>query len=48
MSAFNDAMAHVDGEAVAKLTMEMIDIPSPVGGEKALAEYLAGRFAPPA
>src|SRR5688500_9541521 len=44
MSAFEDAMAHVDQEAIAKLTMEMIDIPSPMGGERDLADYLAGRF----
>jgi acetylornithine deacetylase len=44
MSQFEDAMSHVDQDAVANLTMEMIDIPSPMGGERALAEYLAGRF----
>lgn len=44
MSAFEDAMAHVDQEAIAKLTMEMVDIPSPMGGEKDLALYLEGRF----
>jgi acetylornithine deacetylase/succinyl-diaminopimelate desuccinylase-like protein len=44
MSQFEDAMSYVDQEAVANLTMEMIDIPSPMGGERALAEYLAGRF----
>jgi acetylornithine deacetylase len=44
MSMVEDALANVDEEAIAKLTMEMIDIPSPMGGEKALAEYLAARF----
>jgi hypothetical protein len=44
MSQFEDTMSHVDQDAVANLTMEMIDIPSPMGGERALAEYLAGRF----
>jgi acetylornithine deacetylase len=44
MSMVEDALGYVDGNAVADLTMEMIDIPSPMGGEKALAEYLAGRF----
>ena len=40
MSSFEDAMAHVDTEAVAKLTMEMVDIPSAMGCEKELALYL--------
>lgn len=44
MTMVEDALAHVDEEAIASLTMEMVDIPSPMGGEKALAEYLAGRF----
>jgi acetylornithine deacetylase len=44
MSVFDDAMGHVDSEAIAKLTMEMIDIPSPMGGEKDLALYLERRF----
>jgi acetylornithine deacetylase len=44
MSMVEDALANVDEEAIAKLTMAMIDIPSPMGGEKALAEYLAARF----
>ena len=44
MSMVEDAMAFVDEEAIAQLTMEMVDIPSPQGGEKALAEYLADRF----
>lgn len=44
MSMIEDALAHIDEKAVAQLTMEMIDIPSPMGGERALAEYLADRF----
>ena len=44
MSMVEDALAYVDEEAIAQLTMEMVDIPSPQGGEKALAEYLADRF----
>ena len=44
MSMVEDAMAFVDEDAIAQLTMEMVDIPSPQGGEKALAEYLADRF----
>ena len=44
MSMVEDAMAHVGEEAIAKLTMDMVDIPSPMGCEKALAEYLADRF----
>jgi acetylornithine deacetylase len=44
MDVVEEALAHVDRNAVAALARDMIDIPSPVGGEKALAEYLAGRF----
>src|SRR5882757_5033751 len=44
MSMMEEAIAHIDDEKIATLTMEMIDIPSPMGGEKALAHYLAGRF----
>jgi acetylornithine deacetylase len=44
MSIVEDALAYVDEHAMAELTMEMIDIPSPMGGEKALAQYLEGRF----
>ena len=44
MSMVEDALAFVDEEAIAQLTMEMVDIPSPTGGERALAEYLADRF----
>jgi acetylornithine deacetylase len=39
-----DALAHVDEKALGRLTMELIDIPSPMGGERAVAEYLADRF----
>src|SRR5829696_7974101 len=44
MTMVEDALAHVDREKIAELTMEMVDIPSPMGHEKALAEYLAARF----
>ena len=44
MSYFDDAMAYVDEEAVAKLTTEMIEIPSPMGGEETLAKFLEGHF----
>lgn len=44
MGIVDDALAYVSEEEIAKLTMEMIDIPSPMGGEKALAHYLEGRF----
>jgi acetylornithine deacetylase/succinyl-diaminopimelate desuccinylase-like protein len=44
MSMVEDAVARIDEEQVAALTMAMIDIPSPMGGEKALALYLADRF----
>ena len=37
MTMVEDALALVDEEAIAELTMEMVDIPSPTGGEKALA-----------
>jgi acetylornithine deacetylase len=39
-----DVLAHVDAQAVGRLTTDLIDIPSPMGGERAVAEYLAGRF----
>ncbi len=45
MTIVEDALALVDEAAVAELTMEMVDIPSPMGGEKRLADYLANRFA---
>lgn len=44
MSALEDAMAYVDEEAITRLTMDMIDIPSPMGHEKELALFLEGRF----
>ena len=44
MSMTEDALAYVDEESIASLTMEMIDIPSAMGCEKALALYLADRF----
>ncbi|HEY7386733.1 MAG TPA: M20/M25/M40 family metallo-hydrolase [Beijerinckiaceae bacterium] len=44
MSLVEDAIGHVTQDSVAELVTQMIDIPSPVGGEKALAEYLANRF----
>jgi acetylornithine deacetylase len=39
-----DVLSFVDEKGVAALARDMIDIPSPVGGERAVAEYLAGRF----
>src|SRR5262245_52744426 len=44
MGMIDDALAHIDEKVVAQLVTEMIDIPSPMGGERALAEYLSGRF----
>ncbi len=44
MRMIDDAMAHIDEKVMAQLTMEMIDIPSPMGGERGLAEYLTDRF----
>jgi acetylornithine deacetylase/succinyl-diaminopimelate desuccinylase-like protein len=44
MSGIEDALAYVDKAAVASLAADMIDIPSPVGSEGHLAEYLAARF----
>jgi acetylornithine deacetylase/succinyl-diaminopimelate desuccinylase-like protein len=38
------AWAHVDRETVAALTGSLVDIPSPTGGERPLAEYLAARM----
>ena len=40
----DDVLGYVDEQSVARLARDMIDIPSPVGGERALAEYLAARF----
>ncbi|MGH7318148.1 MAG: hypothetical protein ACRELA_00745 [Candidatus Rokuibacteriota bacterium] len=39
-----DALAHVDPKVVGELTTDLINIPSPMGGERAVAEYLADRF----
>jgi acetylornithine deacetylase len=44
MRMIEDALAHLDEKSMAQLTKEMVDIPSPMGGERALAEYLADRF----
>jgi acetylornithine deacetylase/succinyl-diaminopimelate desuccinylase-like protein len=44
MSMSDDVLGYVDEQSVARLARDMIDIPSPVGGERALAEYLAARF----
>ena len=38
------ASAHVDGDELLRLTAAMVDIPSPTGEERALAEFLAARF----
>jgi len=43
-NAVEDALAHIDKAALTTLVTEMIDIPSPMGGEEALARYLEGRF----
>lgn len=39
-----DALAHVSVDAVASLTTDMVNIPSPVGSEAELARYLEDRF----
>jgi acetylornithine deacetylase/succinyl-diaminopimelate desuccinylase-like protein len=44
MSIIDEAMRHVDQQAMTDLVVDMINIPSPVGGERALAEYLQTRF----
>ncbi len=44
MSIVEDALGFVDRQAMLELVTRMIDIPSPVGGEKALAGYLEERF----
>ncbi len=44
MSMVEDALGFVDRSAMLELVTRMIDIPSPVGGEKVLAEYLDERF----
>lgn len=44
MSIASEALAHIDERAVTSLVTDMIDIPSPVGGEERLANYLEARF----
>ena len=44
MGIYEEALARIDPAEIAKLTMDMVDIPSPMGGERELAEYLVGRF----
>src|SRR5215213_4326370 len=44
MSLVDDALGQLTQDSVAELVTQMIDIPSPVGGEKALADYLRARF----
>ena len=44
MGLQKDALAHVDEKELGRLTMDLINIPSPMGGERAVAEYLADRF----
>jgi acetylornithine deacetylase/succinyl-diaminopimelate desuccinylase-like protein len=44
MSVIEAALTNVDRAAMLELTTSMIDIPSPVGSEKALADYLEARF----
>jgi acetylornithine deacetylase len=44
MTIVEDALGFVDARAMLELVTRMIDIPSPMGGEKALAGYLEERF----
>ena len=44
MSLIDDVLAGISPADITRLTRDMIDIPSPVGGERQLADYLAGRF----
>lgn len=44
MTLVDDALGYVDQDAVTRLVQEMVDIPSPMGNERALAKYLEGRF----
>jgi acetylornithine deacetylase/succinyl-diaminopimelate desuccinylase-like protein len=44
MSIVDEAMQHVEQQAMTRLAVDMINIPSPVGGERVLAEYLQTRF----
>lgn len=44
MPQLEDALAHVDRAEIVALTRKLIDIPSPVGEEAALAKYIAERL----
>jgi acetylornithine deacetylase/succinyl-diaminopimelate desuccinylase-like protein len=44
MSIAEDALALIDPASITQLARDMIDIHSPVGGEAALAQYLAARL----
>lgn len=44
MAAHDDVLARVDDKVLRDLTTDLINIPSPMGGERAVAEYLADRF----
>lgn len=44
MERLEDAFAYVDDKTMADCVMDLINIPSPMGGERAVAEYLADRF----
>jgi len=44
MSVVEEALGYIDRSAITSLVTDMIDIPSPMGGETALAHYLEGRF----
>ncbi|MBI4608412.1 MAG: M20/M25/M40 family metallo-hydrolase [Candidatus Rokubacteria bacterium] len=44
MGLREDVLAQVDDKALRDLTVDLINIPSPMGGERAVAEYLADRF----
>jgi acetylornithine deacetylase len=44
MGVKEEAFAQVDEKVVGDLTADLVNIPSPMGGERAVAEYLADRF----
>lgn len=44
MSVVEAALSHVDRSTMLELTTRMINIPSPVGSEQALAQFLEERF----
>jgi len=44
MSIVDETLGRIDRAGMTALVTEMIDIPSPMGGEAALARYLEGRF----